>query len=210
MAGNTVKSTEAMRAELEKRLQPAVAEFPAGDDVRRLALSRMAPDELEPVYTPAGHVTEQTKRANVFRTLSIGKSPVLTNNQAAYGQELVEIYAKWKGSDGGPEFDALSVRVSGGGKKDGDDHRLEARDLYNRIMTFVGPTSARLLTALCDDWVLGDGRLIERDAAGKPVMRWRAIVTRFCGDAEPDRQSVYVKIACRDLESWFSSWRRGV
>lgn len=121
-----------------------------------LALARIAKKDTEPVYDTAGTDTGTRRRSNVFRILR--QAETITANQSAAGARLVEIYAAWKGLAGAPDsVDVGYVQQSRPEPELVTDRMLSAGREWKAIMSYVGPSSSRLLLALCQDIVEGDG-----------------------------------------------------
>ncbi|ESQ89007.1 hypothetical protein ABAC460_14600 [Asticcacaulis sp. AC460] len=168
-----------------------------------VALAGIARQDLEPVYDLTGADTGVKRRSNVFRVL--GQSEEITSNQSAAGAKLIEIYAAWRGLGGKPGERELGwAIVSGNAAPDlVTDRMIENGHVWRQVMRFVGPSSGRLLTALVQDIMEGDGVAVRRPD-GQAGVRWRLAVEAVTGERRPHAQAALVRRACEDLEAF---WR---
>ncbi|ESQ73969.1 hypothetical protein [Asticcacaulis sp. AC402] len=168
-----------------------------------VALAGIARQDLEPVYDPKGADSGVRRRSNVFRVLR--ETEEITSNQSAAGAKLVEIYARWRGLCGRPDARELGwAIVSGNAAPDlVTDRMIESGRVWRHVMRFVGPSSGRLLTALVQDILEGDG-VVVRSADGRAGVRWRQVVEAVTGERRPQAQAALVRRACEDLEAF---WR---
>lgn len=168
-----------------------------------VALSGIARQDLEPVYDLTGADTGTKRRSNVFRLLR--QSEALTSNQSAAGVKLVEIYARWRGLCGKPDGRELGwAIVSGNAAPDlVTDRMIENGHVWRQVMRYVGPSSGRLLTALVQDIMEGDGVAVRQPGGQVPGVRWRQVVEAVTGERRSDAQSDLVRRACEDLEAFW-------
>lgn len=126
-------------------------------------------------------------KSNPFEVLRV--KGVIDHDLANTGHDLMDIYAKSKGLDGGPAlkvYDQVDGNLSDGWGIE-DRKRLFA-NLYADILSELTPVSAQLAHAFAV-------AIVEED---RP-MAWQGIVQRVTGHTNPQRQSSRMVQLCEEL-----------
>ncbi|GGZ21826.1 hypothetical protein [Asticcacaulis endophyticus] len=96
------------------------------------------------------------ERCLVFDALF--RKSVIDQNQQNAGRAIVELYAKAHGMDGSRGMRAEFVDNDRGDSKGRLDIQMAAARRYDEIKAHIGGGSAKLIEALCHDWIMDTGR----------------------------------------------------
>lgn len=125
-------------------------------------------------------------RSNVFECLYRAGS--ITSRERDAGHEWMELYARWKGLDGRPEGERVTVDTSRVEPLPVCDRMIRAGREWADRCARLGPTNTRLLLAYAV-------AIVEED---RP-MSWRGIVESVTKYKDPAKQAGAVITLCRDM-----------
>lgn len=126
------------------------------------------------------------RRSNVFNLLLARKT--ITQNQHDAVMRLADLWAIWKGCDGGggrPE----KVDGGSGSAELVTDRQLVAGRQVQAIMNRIGPTDRALIRAFMYDYV----------ETGQTITVWRVTVERITRITNKDQQAAPVKTMCENI-----------
>lgn len=185
------------------------ASAPREIGVDQAAIDNHSDEEVVRLPTRTGMMSPTRRYISPF--VSLRDTGTLTPNQSAAAGRFMELYAKAKGIAGRKERDdGVIVDFDRSGHDPVYRAMIAARssvwahDQLYRIKARIGETSYGVLTALCAEFLEGDG-IKPKTEDGKPLTRWReAVKAYFKGHnrtlATPNEQNMAVWWACHELE----------
>ena len=159
---------------------------PAEATERKLEISRLRSIGAEVNIDERTGKILSAWRSSVFNLLLTRKT--ITQNQYDAVMRLADLWAIWKGCDGGggrPE----KVDGGSGSAELVTDRQLVAGKQIAAIMNQIGPTDRALIRAFMYDYI----------ETGQTVTVWRATVARITRITNKDQQAVPVKTMCENI-----------
>lgn len=165
--------------------KPRKPHNPAEATERKLEIARLNRLGAEVnIDTRTGKILS-ARRSNVFNLLLARKS--ITQNQHDAVMRFADLWATWKGCDGGGGH-AEKVDGATGERHSLMKRQLAARDQIETILNRIGPTDRALIRAFMLDYV----ELCT-------ITVWRVTVQRITKIENKDKQTALVTTMCENL-----------